>query len=55
MSTRGNVQLTGGAMGSLTLRYGIRDGEKNPNEVRAFDPLGVGTALAAGGLSLLAR
>jgi len=28
MNTRGNVQLTGGAMGSLTLRYGIRDGEK---------------------------
>jgi filamentous hemagglutinin family protein len=53
VDVRGHVQLTGGALGSLTLRYGIRDGEKNPNEVRAFDPIGYGTARAAGGLSLL--
>ncbi|MGJ7541338.1 filamentous haemagglutinin family protein [Variovorax sp. LT1R16] len=53
VDVRGHVQLTGGALGSLTLRYGIRNGEKNPSEVRAFDPIGSGTARAAGGLSLL--
>lgn len=53
VNTRGHVQLTGGALGSLTLLYGDQPGYQSPSEVRAYDPLRSTSARAAGGLSLL--
>ncbi len=53
VNLRGHVQLTGGALGSLTLRYGNQLTDQSPSEVRAYDPLRSTSALAAGGLSLL--
>ncbi|WP_455883790.1 filamentous haemagglutinin family protein [Pseudomonas putida] len=53
VNLRGHVQLTGGALGSLTLRYGNQLRDHSPSEVRAFDPLRSTSAAAAGGLSLL--
>ena len=53
VNLRGHVQLTGGALGSLTLRYGNRFTDQSPSEVRAYDPLRSTSAMAAGGLSLL--
>ena len=50
---RGHVQLTGGALGSLTLRYGDQAWDQSPGEVRAYDLLRSTSAAAAGGLSLL--
>lgn len=50
---RGHVQLTGGALGSLTLRYGNQNREQSPSEVRAYDPLRSTSALPGGGMSLL--
>lgn len=53
VNLRGHVQLTGGALGSLTLRYGSRVIDQSPGEVRAYDPLRATSAAAAGGMSLL--
>ncbi|MGK9418671.1 filamentous hemagglutinin family protein [Pseudomonas cedrina] len=53
VNTRGHVQLTGGALGSLTLLYGNQASYQSPSEVRAYDPLRSTSAMAAGGLSLL--
>lgn len=53
VNTRGHVQLTGGALGSLTLLYGNQASYQSPSEVRAYDPLRSTSARAAGGLSLL--
>jgi len=53
VNLRGHVQLTGGALGSLTLRYGNQLRDQSPSEVRAYDPLRSTSAAAAGGLSLL--
>ncbi|SEC21795.1 Filamentous haemagglutinin family outer membrane protein [Pseudomonas marginalis] len=53
VNLRGHVQLTGGALGSLTLRYGNRFTDQSPSEVRAYDPLRSTSAMASGGLSLL--
>ena len=53
-NVRGHVQLSGGTVGSLTLRYGTRSTEMNPGEVRPVDPYTAATAWAKGGLSLLA-
>ncbi|MDP2145626.1 MAG: filamentous hemagglutinin family protein, partial [Pseudomonas sp.] len=53
VNLRGHVQLTGGALGSLALRYGSRVIDQSPGEVRAYDPLRATSAAAAGGLSLL--
>ena len=53
VNLRGHVQLTGGALGSLTLRYGNQLKNQSPSEVRAYDPLRATSAFAAGGLSLL--
>lgn len=53
VNLRGHVQLTGGALGSLTLRYGNQRKDQSPSEVRAYDPLRATSAFAAGGLSLL--
>ncbi|WP_460149308.1 filamentous haemagglutinin family protein [Pseudomonas sp. H1_A03] len=50
---RGHVQLTGGALGSLTLRYGNRSTDQSPGEVRAYDSMRSTSATAAGGWSLL--
>ena len=53
VNLRGHVQMTGGALGSLTLRYGNQLKDQSPSEVRAYDPLRSTSALAAGGMSLL--
>ncbi|NBF02221.1 filamentous hemagglutinin N-terminal domain-containing protein [Pseudomonas sp. Fl5BN2] len=53
VDVRGHAQLSGGALGSLTLRYGNQRVDQSPSEVRAYDPLRATSALAAGGLSLL--
>ncbi|TFY88755.1 filamentous hemagglutinin N-terminal domain-containing protein [Pseudomonas kairouanensis] len=53
VNLRGHVQLTGGALGSLTLRYGTQPANQSPSEVRAFDTMRSTSALAAGGWSLL--
>lgn len=53
VNTRGHVQLTAGALGSLTLLYGNEASYQSPSEVRAYDPLRSTSARAAGGLSLL--
>ena len=50
---RGHVQLTGGALGSLTLRYGSQAKDQNPSEVRAYDSMRSTSAAATGGWSLL--
>ena len=53
VNLRGHVQMTGAALGNLTLRYGIRSDSQSPSEVRALDALRSTSAIAAGGLSLL--
>nr|WP_314535311.1 filamentous hemagglutinin family protein [uncultured Pseudomonas sp.] len=53
VNLRGHVQVTGGSLGSLTLRYGNQLRDQSPSEVRAYDPLRSTSAMAAGGLSLL--
>ena len=53
VNLRGHVQMTSGALGSLTLRYGIKSGNQSPSEVRALDALRSTSAVAAGGMSLL--
>ena len=50
---RGHVQLTGGALGSLTLRYGNQTANQSPSEIRAYDSLRSTSAAATGGWSLL--
>ena len=50
---RGHVQLTGGALGSLTLRYGSLATDQSPSEVRAYDSIRSTSAAATGGWSLL--
>ena len=50
---RGHVQLTGGSLGSLALRYGSRAVDHSPSEVRAYDAMRSTSASAAGGWSLL--
>ncbi|KAA8562418.1 Heme/hemopexin-binding protein [Pseudomonas extremaustralis] len=49
---RGHVQLTGGALGSLTLRYGSQPKDQSPSEIRAYDPTRSTSAAATGGWSL---
>ncbi|ETK19758.1 filamentous haemagglutinin family protein [Pseudomonas sp. FH1] len=50
---RGHVQLTGGALGSLTLRYGNQPQNQSPSETRAYDSIRSTSATAAGGWSLM--
>ncbi|WP_106804358.1 filamentous hemagglutinin family protein [Pseudomonas sp. S5D5] len=50
---RGHVQMTGGALGSLTLRYGSQPKDQSPSEIRAYDPSRSTSAAATGGWSLL--
>lgn len=50
---RGHVQLTGGALGSLTLRYGARSVDQSPGEIRAYDSMRSTSAVAAGGWTLM--
>ncbi|WP_414158071.1 filamentous hemagglutinin family protein [Pseudomonas sp. BNK-45] len=53
VDVRGHAQLSGGALGALTLRYGNQRVDQSPSEVRAYEPLRATSAIATGGLSLL--